>query len=536
MRVRWVALLLAGGWIAGCVDAGSDDAARGSMWVGDREYVSGLNDTWFAVDWPELAFPTGSDHDHTDPSHHVGLSTPNFRVLGHDPLTSDHYGKAAGGNGCSSAVDADGRRIAITNSVHNAAALTVVDVTDPLAPAMVGELVLENAHVYDNALTPDLRYAVLGTSPYETGPDLPLETVGMPVGMPKAMFRDACTGITVPVPGSEWLPFPAGLVLVDLLDPRAPAVIDYVPLPVTGTHSLRAFDVDGRNILLASINGQTAATGYFELLEIIETPAGAKMLPLSVIQPPEHTTMDPAEASEPSGHDGWIQRHPNGQWLAYLADVYLGAFIANIDDLTAPKIIGQANPRDVFGRDILVHGLEPIAGEWDGRHYTIGHEECPTRSSDAPGCFLWILDTTDPTKPLTVGAWTLPVDNIEWTTPFQFSFHYTALRGTTLFVTAYHAGLWAIDLSDFSTLPTLDTVGVFMPDRIVETEGGHNPAVTYLLDGTFDNAPTLLDVDVMPDGTLVLFDMYSGLYTVAFDDANPAPPPTPWPMDAYKFG
>ena len=46
-----------------------------------------------------------------------------------------------------------------------------------------------------------------------------------------------------------------------------------------------------------------------------------------------------------------------------------------------------------------------------------------------------------------------------------------------------------------------------------------------LLDGTFDPAPTLLDVDVMPDGTLVLFDMHSGLYTIAFDDANPAPPP-----------
>jgi len=45
-----------------------------------------------------------------------------------------------------------------------------------------------------------------------------------------------------------------------------------------------------------------------------------------------------------------------------------------------------------------------------------------------------------------------------------------------------------------------------------------------------DNTPTILDLNVASDGTLIVFDMHSGVYSVRFDDSLHAPAPQPWPM------
>src|ERR1041385_7282075 len=67
----------------------------------------------FDAHWSERALASGDNHDHTDPLQHLNLTTPNFTVLGHDPLSSPYYGGPPGATLCGDAGQApDGRRIA----------------------------------------------------------------------------------------------------------------------------------------------------------------------------------------------------------------------------------------------------------------------------------------------------------------------------------------------------------------------------------------------------------------------------------------
>lgn len=73
----------------------------------------------------------------------------------------------------------------------------------------------------------------------------------------------------------------------------------------------------------------------------------------------------------------------------------------------------------------------------------------------------------------------------------------------------------------------MPSIGAYLPANVPPKPAKNaNRIGAYPLDHT----PIVLDLDVMSDGTLVLFDATSGLYTVGFDDTNPAPPPTPWPL------
>lgn len=130
---------------------------------------------------------------------------------------------------------------------------------------------------------------------------------------------------------------------------------------------------------------------------------------------------------------------------------------------------------------------------------------------------MFVIDNTDPAKPVTVGEWHLPIDTGVWTIQYQASPHYITLWGRTLFVSMYHAGLWAVDLSTPAALASPPSIGVYLP-----AIAGVSPS------GTSSNAaPFSLQVDAFPDGTLVLTESRSGVYLLAFDPANPAPPAKP---------
>jgi hypothetical protein len=139
-----------------------------------------------------------------------------------------------------------------------------------------------------------------------------------------------------------------------------------------------------------------------------------------------------------------------------------------------------------------------------------------------------VLDTTDPTKPFAVGAWTLPHE-VEWSDVYMFSNHYFTYSGRTAFVSMYHGGVWAVDLApveNATELVMLPTVGVFMPDR-----DSPAPPETMLR-----WAPTVQEVFAFEDGTLMAFDGSSGLYTFRFDASRPAPAPEPWSIPAPPQG
>lgn len=522
----FVGAIVSGGCV-GDVTTG-DDGAEPFRRASDL--VAGRNGTVFDPDWASV--PYGPPHNHRDPSHHKNLSTPNFEILGYEPLKTDWHGKTPGGFGCADSREKDGRRLSITNSYNTDVALIITDVTDASRPQKLGELVLPSTHVNDDAITPDMRYVLLSTDPFESGPEDP---TAVPLHQ-SPFFRDECSGEIVPVRGPEQgLPYAAGLILIDIDNPRAPIIVDFRAFAPLGVHSIRAFEIDGELLLAASVVGApNGAAGYYALMDIIETPEGAKLNLISVLYPPSRYAEGAERMQSWSTHDVFIQRHPaTGALLLYLADVYHGMWIANIQDPSSPEFIGRWESAPAFGRDILVHGVTPTPILWEGRHYTFVGEECFGPFEDTPTCVIATLDTTDPTNPKLLSAWTVPVV-LEWEHELIFTLHYADLLGRTLLVSNNHGGAWAIDVSTPAALKTMPAIGKFVPSN--DPPGGIvGKTNTQDTSEYHHSRPVVWDFGVFADGTIAIYDMNSGLYMLRFDAANPAPAPEPWPMAHVKL-
>ena len=120
-----------------------------------------------------------------------------------------------------------------------------------------------------------------------------------------------------------------------------------------------------------------------------------------------------------------------------------------------------------------------------------------------------------------VGSWQLPANLGEWTVLYQASPHYMALDGRTMFVSMYHAGLWAVDLSTPEKLALPPAIGVYLPDKVPVA-----PPPDFRGDPQI--APSDEQVDVFPDGTIVLTESSTGVYVLRFDASDPAPPALPY--------
>lgn len=523
-----LALLVLAGCVAQPSDGGGDGAGA---------------DAVAAPGWSERAL--ASDHDHADPAAHAGLTTPNFRIIGHAPLVSDDYGTTVQGNLCGDAMPTrDGRRLAVVET-RGDVAFSLVDVTDAAAPKRLGELVMRTTKVYDLAVVPDGRHVVLVTSEHRT-PDNP--PVGLDAPLPEdagpqdagLFWRSPCApggmrawhpvraAAAAPAgPGDDLLPRPASLLLVSIEDPAAPSIVDQRPIAGLG-HGVSTADVDGQTWIVAAalcctvVSGCPSHAQSFHFYGLLETPLGARLDLRSVY------TLPADEEMRNEGHnDAWISKHPlTGQTLAWLAAWDHGLLVLDLEDPRQPRLVGRWNDHDpAQGPDDSgsIHSAYPFPRPaWDGRHYTIIGPEIIGHPTVLPTGIVRVLDTTDPAQPVEVGAWTFPHD-VAWEDRLQFSTHYLGAYGRTAFVSAYHGGVWAIDLSGIrpGNWTDLPSVGVFMPV-------GASPAPP---ERPMRWAPTLEEALVFQDGTLVTFDSNTGLYAFTFDESKPAPPPAPWPLE-----
>ncbi|HVL49496.1 MAG TPA: hypothetical protein VM889_13145 [Candidatus Thermoplasmatota archaeon] len=511
--------------------------------------------------WWERAVHKPDGHDHRDVEHHLNRTTPNFEVIGYEPLITDYHGRTPGGYACGSGNERDGRRLSVVHSFVSDVAFVVSDVTDPKAPKKVGEFILENTHVYDLSLTPDQKFVLLATSPWDGGPDekggdmLGLGgAASTPAAWPRMAWRDACTGLETPVAGPESVvPFTSGIVLIDLKDPAKPTYADFRPLPVYGGHSVQTAEIKGKTLVLLAVPNPSAApvgapvpsTGpvipasAYWLYEL--GPGATGGTTLNYLS--QYRYQDGNLPYAGGMHDGTFHTHPvTNESLLYLAYGGLGMVIVNIDDPRNPKFVSiwktWSSAGDAAPKVPYMHEALPIDGLWDGRHYTFLGEECVGRRDKTPTCLIFTLDTTDPKTPKLVSAWTLPVD-VVWDAGLQYSLHYIGLVNRTLFASLYHGGLWAIDVSTPEALATMPSIGVFLPTEVSPKPGFQkNPKQVvyqnrfgaYMLDG----APTIMDVEVHRDGSMVIYDVVSGLYTVRFDAAMPMVSPEPWPLPGFK--
>src|SRR5688572_1519677 len=88
-----VSMMLAA--FAGCVQ-GKEDPER-KVRVAGQPGRPVVVDTSVPVDWHERALITDPSHDHADPVQHANFTTPNFQILGWDPLFTDYHGRSSAG-------------------------------------------------------------------------------------------------------------------------------------------------------------------------------------------------------------------------------------------------------------------------------------------------------------------------------------------------------------------------------------------------------------------------------------------------------
>ncbi|HEX2022324.1 MAG TPA: hypothetical protein VHH36_06390 [Candidatus Thermoplasmatota archaeon] len=531
LRALLLALPLA---VAGCLSTAPDAPPDGQ-----RPRAADLEPAWY-----ERALAHDPGHNHSDLAEHLNASTPNFHLLGHEPLLIDALGgKPAFNYGCGDAKQkADGRRLAVVNGFMSDLAFALVDVTDPAKPFKVGEYYSKGLRSYDAALTPDGNYVVLA---FTGQPRVPGG------GAPTLAWRTACAS-------GEWAlgdaPFAMagpdaavanGVVLVDVSAPEAPAYADYEPTPGRNVHSVSTAEIDGETWIMVSVLGgvspgvvPTLPGGHFlsyvAFDQIEETPLGPKLVRVATVDSPPVNPGD-GDPVVPirNGHvDAAMQRHPiDGKVYAYIADWEGGVITVDMSNPRAPVPVGFWRPPsdgtlvrpDGDGPCYLtaVHEAYPIEEVWDGRHYYLAGQECPGKEEGAPGGSVFIVDNTDPASPQTVGEWHLPADTGVWEVIYQASPHYVAVVNRTLFVSSYHAGLWAVDLSTAEKLKSPPSVGVYLPDRPPAVPPD-SPQVT----------PNDEQVTALPDGTLVLIEQSSGVYVLRFDETDPAPPAPPYDYGA----
>ncbi|HUR24401.1 MAG TPA: hypothetical protein VM327_00105 [Candidatus Thermoplasmatota archaeon] len=524
--MRWVPVVFASLlFLAGCFGGANDDGSDGAP-------MDGATDGGWAA---RALVNRGNDdkHDHSDPTQHEGMTTPNFEVLGFDPLSTEYYRRPAGGSYCGQVAETEGRDIAVYHSFTTNVALVVVDVTNRTDPQLIGELVMPLTHVYDASMTSDGRYALLATTPKTSQPDVPPTLLGPAAGTYREAptFRDAC-GNSFAGP-EENLPFTGGVVLVDLSDPTQPTIADYDAQPVLGVHSISAETIDGTTYVAGSTTNLVHGASYYTFYTLEQLPGVSRphLQPFGTFtaQYPAPEAVDPAVAIEINGHvDATIQKHPiTGQILAYLAN-WNGGLVTV--ELVAPgqvEAVGMWSDYDpAKGSEMSGqwHSVHPLKDLRNGRHLTLFGQEIGGRPSERPTSLALIMDTTDPSDIRPVARWTLPID-VQWDGGAMWSTHYLDMVNDTLFVTLYHAGVWAADASE-ANWPNLASIGAFVPNAAP-------PDLPVRL--LFDYAPCVLDLAHLSDGTLVVIDGTSGVYTARFDPHDPrVPPVAPWTDDHWS--
>ncbi len=557
----FLAILLLTVALSGCLSGsnGDDDTMTDpNEWASwHTEAIFGKDVDPAEFDFIDSSEPHRALHDHNNRSHHVGLSTPNFEVLGWSPMVGDHYGVTPGGHFCGgvSQTTDDGRQISVIHSISSEVAIMVMDVTDANNPFVIGELVLPLNSVYDATITSDGRYAIVSVGPSTSVGTYTGLVPGSEAESPSMVFRNACTGEETTHDTVEtWGP---GTLLVDLSDPEHPTPVDFHPGGALGPHSVDSRDIDGVEYIVASTTNLAYENSYYQIFTLSDAlPTGAKLVLHTEYSAQyaqgrgqywaeNNPSCDPdINPNQPStgcqntgvltqGHvEGTVFKHPvTGQILAGLSGWHTGMVVIDISVPGVPIPVSTWGSFDDSSISFsgAIHGME-VFGMRDDRFYVVAGQEVLSSVGGPdfgrPTGQIVMVDLTDPENPEAVARWTLP-QQVFWNSGSNgqslFSTHYFTFVDDLMFVTMYHGGVWAVDTSE-THWPELPSLGAYIPDRFTE-----EPVASRFTDYT----PISLDVFTTDDGNLLLYDADSGAYILSFDETVDVPVPEPWIQDAW---
>lgn len=409
---------------------------------------------------------------------HIGHQLPelhtdshNFDLLDHNDLSSELLGPGSGYLEVHVAGD-----LAVVGSIMGSRGATLVDISNPNEMEVL-------SHIYnlddnwDSRLSEDGRYLFLGCQGSAAFDCTTIITEGEGQGTEGGL-------VCAPLVTCQ-----GGIAVFDLIEPRNPIYIDFLPMGFT--HNVYAFQHDNGN--------------YYVMNEGVT---------IAEWNPEERSFMVVNEGTIPGVHDVAIQRHPvTNDWLMYTGAGNLMS-IWNLNDPSEPILVGSVE-EGVSGADIpaMWHEQTPMPCLIDGRHITIGAGE----SGGGIAQPIAIVDTTNPAAPIYLGQWQLP-DAASLTAQQSYRFSLHNIDGNCdgqVAVGHYHAGVWVFDISTPERMAEPVTLAYYKPHERVLSPS-MSPVNTAPI-GAFVSLdqPNVWTAQWSADGqTLFIPDMVSGLYAL----------------------
>jgi hypothetical protein len=376
----------------------------------------------------------------------------SFEIVGHNDL---------GARGMNSALAIYDDTVYVGSRIDNQPVL-IVDVSDPAAPAVVGELG-----------TPDEGLDGMSSRELRVVPDLELLVV---LNLQCSPDLHGCSGAR---PEAE------NLKLYDLTDPHAPALVGTYPfasLPRT-PRSPHEFFIAGHHALVS-------VPGAGPQLEIVDLETRTQLV-----------AWDPGLGNAGDDILHSISTNADGT-LAYLSHQTGGLALA---DLTQ-------SPPAIVGGPLHLPGMGPhSAVQAPGRSVLVVTEEVYPMPYGA-GCpwgHLRTVDISDPSAPVVAGEYALPEQD-----PAQcasvaartaFTAHNATVTHDLALVTWYAGGLQAIDISDPA-----------QPFQLAELRPEPLAQVTTEDPGLGGNKVEMWSYPIIDDGLIYVVDVRNGLYVLRY--------------------
>lgn len=355
----------------------------------------------------QQVWPEGPGHDHKDPAHHAGVAQ-GLEQVALLRTTETSVGE----------VDARGGLAVVAH--FGRAGLSVVEVSEPAQPRLLGRLEVGAGSGTDVKLVPGEARALLAT-------------------------QGLCAGAErggVALPGGTG----CGVNLVGLEEPAAPRLLASLPFGGLGVHMLDVARIGGKAYAFLVGQGATYEVGIAAL-------EGDALVPVALLA---------TEAPHRYVHDVTVRPDPlTGRVLAYVAAWDQGVWVWGLSDPASPSLAGAWDPPEANN----IHTVMPAYVE--GRRLLVAGPEYLNT--------LHVLDASDLVAIREVGRWRFPDAKPEGS--LRWSSHDFNLRDGRLYLAHYHGGLAVLGFASLAEAANPPLLAYALP--VGEARGGWDAPMTW---------------------------------------------------------